>query len=49
LDEGIAPSLIDIGYKNNTPIILNPNLKNIHISISHEINYSVGMAVREND
>lgn len=40
---------IDINYINSKPIILNEELKNISISISHEKKYSVGMAVRADD
>ncbi|WP_026389534.1 holo-ACP synthase [[Acholeplasma] multilocale] len=47
--EYIPPNEIEIGYDGKAPIILNKNLGKIFISISHENNYSVGMAVREND
>ncbi|WP_027063352.1 holo-ACP synthase [Mesoplasma seiffertii] len=49
LDIWISPTLINIGYDNQTPIILTPGLQSTHISISHETNYAVGMAVREDD
>ncbi|WP_031543129.1 holo-ACP synthase [Mesoplasma photuris] len=49
LDQKIPMNAIEINYDDQAPIILNEDLKNIHISISHETNYSVGMAVREDD
>lgn len=45
----VSMNSLDIGYDNQTPIILNDEFKNILISISHEKKYSVGMAVKEND
>ncbi|AJM71973.1 holo-ACP synthase [Mycoplasma yeatsii] len=49
LDDPISMNKIDINYINSKPIILNKELKNISISISHEKKYSVGMAVRVDD
>ncbi|AUF83484.1 ACP synthase [Mesoplasma syrphidae] len=49
LDIWISPTLIDIGYHNKRPVILTPGMEAIHVSISHETNYAVGMAVREDD
>ncbi|ATZ20912.1 holo-ACP synthase [Mesoplasma coleopterae] len=48
-DQNFVMSKINIGYTEKTPIILNKELKNILISISHEKKYSVGMAVKQND
>ena len=45
LDNPIALNSIDIGYENNKPVVLNTDLKNVSISISHEKNYSVGIAI----
>ncbi|MDQ0567419.1 holo-ACP synthase [Mycoplasma yeatsii] len=49
LDDPISMNKIDINYIKSKPIILNKELKNISISISHEKKYSVGMAVRVDD
>lgn len=48
-NEKIPMSSLDIGYDDQTPVILNKEFKNILISISHEKKYSVGMAVKQND
>ncbi|ATZ21634.1 holo-ACP synthase [Mesoplasma tabanidae] len=48
-NQNFPMSKIDIGYAEKMPIILNKELSNILISISHEIKYSVGMAVKQND
>ncbi|AOG60648.1 holo-[acyl-carrier-protein] synthase [Spiroplasma helicoides] len=45
IDENISPKNISIGYKNKKPIILNDNLQNIIISISHEKDYAVAVAL----
>lgn len=48
-NEKITMNSLDIGYNNQTPVIVNKEFKNILISISHEKKYSVGMAVKTND
>ncbi|SYV96191.1 holo-(acyl-carrier-protein) synthase [Mycoplasma putrefaciens] len=42
-------SKIEISYIDSKPIILNAELQNIAISISHEKKFSVGLAIRTND
>lgn len=36
---------IEIGYIEERPFVLNSNLKNMSISLSHENNYSVAIAI----
>ncbi|QHX36840.1 holo-ACP synthase [Spiroplasma sp. BIUS-1] len=45
LEENIVANTINIVYSNKKPVIENENLKNIEISISHEKNYSVAVAL----
>lgn len=50
LTSASRPSLkqIEIGYDNNrAPIVLTPKLNHIQISISHENNYSVAIALND--
>ena len=45
IDLNIAPKSISIGYKDNKPIVLTDNLNHIEISISHEKDYAVSVAL----
>ncbi|AEM68855.1 4'-phosphopantetheinyl transferase superfamily protein [Mycoplasma putrefaciens] len=49
LDTPVSMSKIEISYIDSKPIILNAELQNIAISISHEKKFSVGLAIRTND
>ncbi|QGS52128.1 holo-ACP synthase [Spiroplasma tabanidicola] len=44
-NKNIAPNKISIGYLNNKPVILNEELKSIVISISHEKEYAIAVAL----
>ncbi|AGR42314.1 holo-ACP synthase [Spiroplasma diminutum] len=45
VEHKVLPNTINIIYKNNKPVIENAIYKNIEISISHEKNYSVAVAL----
>lgn len=45
IDQKIAPKNIDINYLNDKPVITNEKLKHIQISISHEKDYAVAVAL----
>ncbi|AUM62828.1 holo-ACP synthase [Spiroplasma monobiae] len=45
LEEKFAANIINIGYKNDKPVVENKDFSYIELSISHEQNYSVAVAL----
>lgn len=46
IDINIAPHNINVSYLNNKPIVKNDELEDIQISISHERNYALAIAIK---